>query len=198
MVPSNLGGEKKISGPFVHFQDLCGAQRSANDVSNFFSREYTCKSCFPQITRSTQIGFKSSIFRPCDLEIWWKTPKNNKARLLYHTQALICVSFQIHQEIQTEDTVRKRPIWVKIEDSFSRMTFEFDVWPWKTIGHLFYSTSSFVHHFVAMGEFKLELQSGNAQLSAIWRFLESCDLETWCMTLKNNRAPLLCYFKLCA
>ena len=33
----------------------------------------------------------------------------------------------------------------------------------KTIGHLFYATSSFVHHFIAIGEFKLELQSGNAQ-----------------------------------
>ena len=26
---------------------------------------------------------------------------------------------------------------------------------WKTIGHLFYATSSFVHHLVAIGEFKL-------------------------------------------
>ena len=33
----------------------------------------------------------------------------------------------------------------------------------KTIGHLFYATSSFVHHFVAIGEFKLQLQSGNTQ-----------------------------------
>ena len=33
----------------------------------------------------------------------------------------------------------------------------------KTIKHLFYATSSFMHHFVAIGEFKLELQSGNAQ-----------------------------------
>ena len=33
----------------------------------------------------------------------------------------------------------------------------------KTIGHLFYATSSFVQHFLAIGEFKLELQSGNAQ-----------------------------------
>ena len=32
----------------------------------------------------------------------------------------------------------------------------------KTIGHLFYATSSIVHHSVAIGEFKLELQSGNA------------------------------------
>ena len=31
----------------------------------------------------------------------------------------------------------------------------------KTIGHLFYATLSFLHHFVASGEFKLELQSGN-------------------------------------
>ena len=33
----------------------------------------------------------------------------------------------------------------------------------KTIGHLFYATWSFVQHFVAIGEFKLELQSGNTQ-----------------------------------
>ena len=31
-----------------------------------------------------------------------------------------------------------------------------------------------------------------------WRFFVPCDLEMWRMTLKNNRAPLLCYFKLCA
>ena len=31
----------------------------------------------------------------------------------------------------------------------------------KTIGHLFYATLSFLHHFIAIGEYKLELQSGN-------------------------------------
>ena len=31
------------------------------------------------------------------------------------------------------------------------------------MGHLFYATSSFVDHFVPIGEFKLELQSGNTQ-----------------------------------
>ena len=30
------------------------------------------------------------------------------------------------------------------------------------------------------------------------RFFVPWDLEIWWMTLKNNRAPLLCYFKLCA
>ena len=34
-------------------------------------------------------------------------------------------------------------------------------------------------------------------LGQIRRFLEPCDLEIWRMTLKNNRAPLLCCFQLC-
>ena len=35
-------------------------------------------------------------------------------------------------------------------------------------------------------------------LGQIRQFLEPCDLEIWRMTLKNNRAPLLCCFYLCA
>ena len=35
-------------------------------------------------------------------------------------------------------------------------------------------------------------------LGQIWWFFEACDLAIWRMTLKNNRAPLLFYFKLCA
>ena len=48
----------------------------------------------------------------------------------------------------------------------------------KTIGHLFYATSSFVHHFVAIDDFKLELQSGNAQFgsnSTIFRAVWPCN-----------------------
>ena len=33
-------------------------------------------------------------------------------------------------------------------------------------------------------------------LGQIRWFLEPCELEIWCMTLKINRAPLLCYLKL--
>ena len=33
----------------------------------------------------------------------------------------------------------------------------------KNVGHLFIVTSSFVHHFVAIGELRLELQSRNTQ-----------------------------------
>ena len=35
-------------------------------------------------------------------------------------------------------------------------------------------------------------------LGQIRRFLDPCDLEIWRMTLKNNRAPLLCCFQLSA
>ena len=120
---------------------------------------------------------------------------NNRAPLLYYFK--LCAAFRSHWWIQTGVTVRKCLIWVKINAFFSRVTLKFDGWPSKTIGHLFYATSSFVYHFVAIGEFKLELQSGNAQSGSNATLLEPCDLEIWRMTFKNNRAPLLCYFKLC-
>ena len=46
------------------------------------------------------------------------------------------------------------------------MCLKFDGWPWKTIGHLFYTTPSFVHHFKSIGELKLKLQSGNTQFGS--------------------------------
>ena len=108
--------------------------------------------------------------------------KNNRAPLKCYFK--LFASFRSHRWIQAGVTVRKRPIWVKIDDFFSRVTLKFDFWPWKTIGHLYYATSSFVHHFVAIGEFKLELQSGNAQsgsnltfLRAVWPWNLTDDLQ---------------------
>ena len=142
------------------------------------------------------LGQKRWCFVACDLEIWWMTLENKRAPLLCYFK--LYASFRSHRWIQAGVTVQKRPIWVKIDDLLSRVTLQFDVWPWKTIGHLFYATSSFVHHFVAIGDFKLELQSGNAQFGSNSSILQPCDLAIWGMTLKNNRAPLLFYFKLCA
>ena len=80
--------------------------------------------------------------------------------------------------------VRKRAIWVKIGDVFYRVTLKFDGWPWKTIGHLSFAVSSFVQQFIAIGEFKLELQSRNAQFGsnskifrAVWPWNLTYDLE---------------------
>ena len=116
------------------------------------------------------LGRIRRFLEPCNLEIWRMTFKNNRAPLLCYFK--LCAAFRTHWWIQTGVTVRKRPIWVKFVDFFSRMTLKFDGWPSKTIGHLFYATSRFVQHFVPIGEFKLELQSGNAQsgsnLSIFW------------------------------
>ena len=79
-----------------------------------------------------------------------------------------------------------------------RFFFPCDGWPCKTKGQHFHVTSYCVHHFIAIGEFKLELQSGNAQFGSKSKKFYASDLEIGRMTLKNNRAHFLCYFKLCA
>ena len=124
------------------------------------------------------------------------TPKTNKACLLYNIK--LCVSFHIHQWIQTGVTVRKRQISQIRRVFFSCVTLQFDVWPWKTIGHLFYATSSLMHHFVAIGVLKLALESGNAQFGSNSTILWA--VRPWNLTddLEKNRASLQCYFKLCA
>ena len=110
------------------------------------------------------LGQNRWFLEPCDLAIWCMTLKNNRAPLLCYFK--LYASFHSHRWSQAGVTVQKRPIWVKIIDFFSCVTLQFDIWPWKTIGHLFYATSSFVHHFVAIGDFKLELQSRNAQFGS--------------------------------
>ena len=110
------------------------------------------------------------------------TPRNNPAPLLCYLK--LFASFRSHWWIQIQGTVRKRHIWVKFDDYFSCVTLKFDWWPWKTIGHLFCPISSFVYHFIPIGEFKLELQSGNAQFGskstiflAVWPSNLTDDLE---------------------
>ena len=81
---------------------------------------------------------------------------------------------------------------------FSHVTLKFDWWPRKIIGHLFYITPSFVHNLKPLGEFELQLLSGNAQFGSKQRCFAPCDLEIHWITLTNHRDPLLCYIKLCA
>ena len=110
------------------------------------------------------LGQMRRFLEPCDLEIWRMTLKNNRASLLCYFK--LCAAFRTHWWIQTGVTVRKRSIWVKFDAFKSRVTLKFDGWPCKTIGHLFYATSSFVYHFIPIGEFKFELQSGNTQFGS--------------------------------
>ena len=117
----------------------------------------------------TQIWSKSSIFQP----VW---PWN----LMDDLEQGKSEGF----ESCDRPIVRKRSIWVKIGDVLYRVTLKFDGWPWKTIGHLSVVVSSFVQHFIAIGEFKLELQSGNVQFGsnstifrAVWPWNLIYDLE---------------------
>ena len=128
------------------------------------------------------LGQIRRFVEPCDLEIWRMTLKNSRAPLLCYFK--LCASFRSHWSIQAGVTVRKRPIWVKFNDFFSHVTLKFDVWSWKTTGQLVYALSSFVHHFIAIGDFKLELQSRNSQFGSnltifrpVWPWNLKDDLE---------------------
>ena len=132
---------------------------------------------------NAQIGSHFTIFcRLCPWNFMNDLGKNNRAPLLCYFK--LFASFRSHWWIKTGVKVWKHLILVKIDNFQSRVTLKFDGWPSKTIGHLFYATSSFVHHFVAIGEFKMELQSGNAQsgsnstiFRAVWPWNLTDDLE---------------------
>ena len=96
-------------------------------------------------SENAQFGWKSTFFF---CPIWpWKII----GHLFYATSSFVHHLSQ--QWIQIGVTVWKCPIWVKIEDFLCHMTLKFTGWPWKTIGHISYATSSC--------EFKLELGSAN-------------------------------------
>ena len=131
--------------------------------------------------RKRSIRVKIGIFFvPCDLQIWWMTLKNNSAPLLCPLK--LCASFHSHWWIQTGVKVRKRPIRVKIGNFLSRAILKFNGWHWKTIRHLSYAASSFVHHFIAIGESKMELQSGNAKFGSKLKVF----LAVWLWNLTEN------------
>ena len=138
--------------------------------------EYTEQTRFcPQTDRRT----RWYQYTPFQLR-WSGDYKNNRAPLLYYLK--LCASSQSHRWIQTWVTVWKRSIRVKICDFLCWATLKFDGWPWKTIGHFFYTTSSFVHHFKSISEFKVELQSGNAQFgskSAIFLSRVTLKFDRW-------------------
>ena len=84
------------------------------------------------IVRKSSIQIKIGyFFCPCDLEIWWMTFTNNKVHLLYDIK--LCASFQSHQWIQTGNAQFGSILAIFCPER-------------KIIGHLFYDTSSYVHH----------------------------------------------------
>ena len=162
---------KNYNEPLLHYIKLCASFQSYRWIQTGVT------------VRKHSIWVKiGHFFVPCDLEIWWMTFKKNRAPLVCCLK--LCASFHSHQWIQTGVTVRKHLIRVKIDNFLSCVTLKFDGWHRKTIGHLFYAMLSHVHHFKAIGEFKLKLQSGNAQFGSksvifypVWPWNLTDDLE---------------------
>ena len=160
LILSILLTETQLLRKDVQLLQYCLVSRGCNNLS-FLCNKANLRDLIAATGLVILLNLHSNrqFFSPCDLEIWWMTPKNNKAPLQCYFK--LFASFRSHCWIQTGVQVRKCLIWVKIVYFFSRVTLKFDGWPLKTTGHPFYATSSFVQHFVAIGEFKLDLQSGN-------------------------------------
>ena len=76
------------------------------------------------LIQSLNVGNNNGRFlEPCELEIWRKTLKNNRAPLLCCFQ--LCGWFHCHMWIQTGVRVRKRLSLV-----LTSVTLTFDLWPW--------------------------------------------------------------------
>ena len=136
------------------------------------------------------------FFSPCDLEIWWVTSKIYRAPLLHYIK--LCASSQTPRLIQAGTTVRKRSIRVKTSDFFC------PVWPSNLMDDLEKQkgTSSMQHSALCIISKPSVNSNWNCSPKTLdsgqnRRFFVPCDLEIWRMTLKNNRAPFLCCFKLC-
>ena len=119
-------------------------------------------------------------------------------RHLFYTTTSFVHHLKAIGEFKLWVMVRKRSIRVKIDDFVSCLTLRFERWPWKTIRLLFYASSSFVNHFVAIGDSNWSYSPETPNLDQIRRYFEPRDLEIWQMTFKNYRVHLQCYFKLCA
>ena len=134
---TSVGHQSGVYPFWIFFLHLCANKASLMDLI-----------AATGLVISLKFDSNCRFFSPCDLEIWWMTSKNYRASLLQYVN--LCASSQIHRWIQTGVTVRKPSIPVQICDFLSRVTLKFARWPWKTIGHLFYVASGFVHHFITI------------------------------------------------
>ena len=150
------------------------------------------------------LGQIRRFLEPCDLEIWRMTLKNNRAPLLSNIK--LYASFDHHMWIQTGVTVRKRFSWV-----VTSVTLTFDLWPWPFAWILHWSLVITPENFMMIRWWEHSQQGKSEGFESCDRPIVRkrdlgqnrlcfvpCDLEIWWMTLENNRASLLCCFKLCA
>ena len=133
-------------------------------------------------SRNAQFGSKLVIF----YSVWpWNLMEDLGKQIghIFYTTPSFVHHFKAISEVKSELQSGNAQVG-------SKLVIFCPAWPWnlmddleKTIGHLFYTTLSFVHHFKAIGEFKLELQSGNA------KFRSKSDFFLSRATLKFDGCP---------
>ena len=114
----------------------------------------------------------------------WSLKLKFQSKLDLHLGNLVTYRVQKLNKANLRDLIAATGLvisnWIQIVNFSARVTVKFDGWPCKTIGHLFYATSSFVHLFVPIGEFKLKLQSWNAQSGSNWMIFRT--VRPWNLT----------------
>ena len=136
------------------------------------------------------LGQIRRFLEPCDLEIWRMTLKNNRAPLLSNIK--LYASFHHHMWIQTGVTVRKRLSWV-----VTSVTLAFDLWPWPFAWTLRWSLVITPENFMMIRWWE-HSQKGVTDRRTDGQTDGKYHLKSCLVAAKNNRAPLLCYFKHCA
>ena len=136
--------------------------------------------------RNAQLGSKSAFLSGVTLKFdgWpWKTVEHLLYAMLTFVHHFMAIS-----EIKLSENTKFRS--------------KLPLWPWNFTDNLAKqwgtTTSSSGHHFIAINETKLQLQSRNAQFGS--KSIMFCPMWPWNLTddLEKNRAPLLWYFKLCS
>ena len=115
-------------------------------------------------------------FVSCELELWQMTLKSNRVPHLCYYK--LYVSFHSHRSIETSYSQ---------ETPNSGKNQRFEIWQ-MTLKNKRYDTSRFRYHFIAIGRFELELQTGNTQFGSNSMIFFLCDLAIWWITL--NKRPV--------
>ena len=103
--------------------------------------------------------------------------QNNRAPLLgfikfvHYFKAIIEFKLEL-QSGNAQFRSKLAIFFIPVDIEFRRMIL-------KTIGHLFYATSNFLHHFLAICELKLELRPGNTQKHNFYQWQWLLQISWW-------------------
>ena len=140
------------------------------------------------------LGHIRRFLEPSDLGIWRMTLRHNRAPLLCCFQ--LCAWFHCHMWIQTRVRVWKRLSWV-----LTSVTLTFNLWPrpfaWTSLLSMVITSENFMMlGWWEHGE--KGVMDGQMDRRTDRRTDELNQSYSCLVAAKNNRAPLLPYFKLCA